>query len=40
MPRVWNKVTEMIATMATKAHSFHDKDRRDRTKALKDIVFS
>ena len=40
MPTVWNKATEMIVTMATNAHSFHEKDRRERTKALKNIVFS
>lgn len=40
MPMVWNKATEMIVAIATNAHSFHEKDRRDRTKALKDIVFS
>jgi len=40
MPTVWNKATEMIVTMATKAHSLHEKDRRDWIKALKGIVFS
>lgn len=40
MPTVWNKATEMIVAMATNDQSFHEKDRRDRTKSLKNIKFS
>jgi|GEM_PF-3231997 len=29
MPTVWNKATAMLVAMATNAHSFHEKDRKD-----------